>query len=171
CAPPPRYKAPSGRIHPRTTGLIILASSARLRPVRRCNRHPRTVRLSFFKASLLIAGRTPVKRLPLRPRAVRARNVYPRNVKDVVAYASRRLSSLQYTILVLSGCSRSPTCSILSVITRRTSAASRLLSQVTTASSAYLSNGTVGNLPAIHASKAECRNTFASTGETGGPRG
>src|SRR4029450_2315894 len=38
-------------------------------------------------------------------------------------------------------------------------------------SSAYLSNGTVGTLPTIHASKASCRNRFDSTGETAEPCG
>jgi hypothetical protein len=53
-------------LHPRTTGLIISASSARLSSVRRCSCHLRTVRLSRFKASLLVAGRNAANTFPPR---------------------------------------------------------------------------------------------------------
>jgi hypothetical protein len=85
-------------------------------------------------ASLLIAGRNDVKLRPL-PRALRARNVNPRKVNDVCAKASRRLPSLQYTIRVLAGCSRSPTSASLSAIALTSILAWRSLTQCTTASS------------------------------------
>ena len=57
-----------------------------------------------------------------------------------------------HTIRVLSGCKRSPTCSIRSPIACTTMRAWRSERQCTTASSTYRSNGTAGNLRAIHAS-------------------
>ena len=52
--------------------------------------------------------------------------------------------SLQYTIRVLAGCSRNPTCSIRFPIASSTSRAWRSVAQCTTASSAYRSNWTAG---------------------------
>ena len=65
---------------------------------------------------MLIAGRNALNMLfPSLVGAFLARNVYPRNVNDVFSQSpSRRFLSLQYTILVLSGCSRSPTSAIRS---------------------------------------------------------
>lgn len=62
--------------------------------------------------------------------------MYPRKVKDVCSQEPRRLPSLQYTTLVLSGCSRNPTWAILSPIARRAYCAWRRLTQCTTPSSA-----------------------------------
>jgi hypothetical protein len=78
-----------------------------------------------------------VKVTPCLLRAPRARNVYPRKVNSVCSQSSRRLPSLQYTILVLAGCSRSPTSAILFAIAVTSILAWRLLTQCTTASSAY----------------------------------
>ena len=47
--------------------------------------------------------------LPSFPTASRGRKVNPKNVNDTCSKTPRRLLSLQYTILVLCGCSSSPT--------------------------------------------------------------
>ena len=73
---------------------------------------------------------------PFLPRAARARNVNPKNVNDVCSCEPRRLPSLQYTIRVLAGCSRNPTCSIRFPIAASTLRAWRSVTQCTTASSA-----------------------------------
>ena len=71
--------------------------------MRQCNRQDRTCALILFRASLLIAGRKLLKFLPRLLRALRWRNVNPRNVKDVCSYEPPRVPSLQYTILVFVG--------------------------------------------------------------------
>ena len=75
------------------------------------------------------------------------------------SYEPRRLPSLQYTIRVLSGCSRSPTSAILSAIAASTCRAWRSLTQCTTASSAYRSNGRSGT-----PGPSTCRTRSAGTG-------
>ena len=82
----------------------------------RSRRHRRTVSLIRLSASLLIAGANEVKTIPVLVRAPLARNVYPRNVNAVCLCCPRVLSRLQYTILVLSRCSRNPTSTVLSPI-------------------------------------------------------
>jgi hypothetical protein len=57
---------------------MALASSAKVRVVRRCSRQERTAPLIFFRASLLIAGRNDENLLPSLRRGERARNVKPR---------------------------------------------------------------------------------------------
>lgn len=98
-------------------------------------RQARTCPLIFFKASLLIAGRNEVNILPRLSRAPRPRKVNPRNVKAVWSYEPRRLSSRQYTILVLSGCNSRPTSRIRSASAASTWRAWRSVTQWMTASS------------------------------------
>ncbi len=78
-----------------------------------------------------------MNRTPSFRRACLGWNVNPRNVSDVCSAEPRRLLSLQYTILVLSWCSSSPTSAILSCGAARTLRAWYSLTQWITASSAY----------------------------------
>src|SRR3954469_2187234 len=72
-------------------------------------RHRRSSWLLLFSASGLIAGWNDVKIVPVFPDFDSlGRNVYPRNVNETHSNSSLRLLSPQYTILVLSGCSRKP---------------------------------------------------------------
>src|SRR5690348_7186831 len=75
-------------------------------------RHRRISWLLLFSASGLIAGWNEVKMVPVFPDFDSlGRNVYPRNVNRTHGNSRLRLLSPQYTILVLSGCSRNPTLS------------------------------------------------------------
>src|ERR1035437_493843 len=139
---------------PRVFGLTSFAISRPSELTQRCSRQDRTSALIFFRASLLIAGRNAVNCTPSPRRARRGRNVNPRNVNDVCSYEPRRLASLQYTILVLSGCNSSPTSAIRSCSAARTLRAWYSPTQWITASSAYLSNVTSGNSLASHRSNA-----------------
>src|SRR5664280_884063 len=95
---------------PRTTGLVPRARSSRVLVVSRSGRQARTRRLICVSLALLTPGRKPVKASAVfLLKALRGRNVKPRNVNDVFSYVPRRLLSLQYTSRVLSGCSSSPT--------------------------------------------------------------
>ena len=125
-------------------GLISRARLPMVCRVRRCSRQRRTSALILSKASLLTAGRNEVNFFPFLARAARARKVNPKNVNDTCSCEPRRTPSLQYTIRVLAGCSRSPTCSILFCSAASTSRAWRSVAQCTTASSAYRSNWTPG---------------------------
>src|SRR5664280_1876859 len=109
--------------------------------------------------------------LPFRSKACRGRNAYPQNVNVTCSYSWRRLLSLQYTILVLSGCSCSPISTSRRPIASRTCRAWRSVTQWTTTSSANLSNWTPGYSRVIQASKPWCRKMLAINGETGPPCG
>src|SRR3954447_3979855 len=72
------------------------------RLVRRWIRSSRSLALLAFSASVLIAGKNEVKRLPsVLFLAVRGRNVNPRKVNEVCSCSARRLLSLQYKELAI----------------------------------------------------------------------
>src|SRR6476469_6236955 len=109
-------------------------------------RHRRSSWLLLFSATGLIAGWNDVKIVPVFPDFDSlGRNVYPRNVNETHSNSRLRLLSPQYTILVLSGCSRNPTLYNRSANVAHTCRAWRSVTQCTTASSANRSNSTVGN--------------------------
>lgn len=138
----------------RTGSRELLASSCSVRLTRWCSRQLRTSAPSLLRASLLTAGRKLRNCFPFRSRALRGWNVKPRNVNATCSYEPRRERSLQYTILVLSGCSRSPTSSILFPSAARTSWAWCSVTQCTTPSSAYRSNWMPRKLRDSHMSNA-----------------
>ena len=96
-----------------------------------------------FAASRLTAGRNDTNMLAVLLLASRGRNVYPRNVNDVLMSRAGP-ASLQYTMRVLSGCSSRPTCASRAAIASRTWRAWPLAAQCTTTSSQYRSNGRSG---------------------------
>jgi len=99
-------------------------------------------------------GRKRGERLPVSVASRAGAEGEPKEGERGVRMPTRRLASLQYTIRVLAGCSRSPTSAILSAIALTSMLAWRSLTQCTTASSAWRSNWMVGNLSAIHRSNA-----------------
>src|SRR5271165_4865536 len=102
-----------------------------------------------------MAGWNEVKIVPVLPDFDSlGRNAYPRNVNEMQSYLRFRLLSPQYTILVLSGCSRSPTFSNRSASAADTCRALLSVTQCTTTSSANRSNSTDGNSRSNHESNA-----------------
>src|SRR5512143_245326 len=94
-------------------------------------RHRRSSWLLLFSATGLIAGWNEVKMLPVFPDFDSlGRNAYPRNVNETHGNSRLRLLSPQYTILVLSGCSRNPTLSNRSANAAHTCRASRTLDRL-----------------------------------------
>jgi hypothetical protein len=81
--------------HPAVMGFSHSARSSSVRSVRRWIRILRSRSLLALSASVLIAGKNPVKFRPFLPRAPRARKVNPRKVNEVCSWSPRRLPSLQ----------------------------------------------------------------------------
>src|SRR5665647_2221796 len=105
---------------------IHRARSARSEMICRWIRHLRTRWPIALRTSREGAGKNETRMTPClfqALRALRARNVNPKNVNDSCSAEPRRLLSLQYTILVLTGCNANPTRTILAAIATRSRSA------------------------------------------------